>query len=285
MADGTIDINAKPTEEISVREVFGIDTDMVVHGFPDRTDRVPDLDSTYKFDPDTTLAILAGFRNIYWDMKKTQFSSSASDATGFSPFGEVGINYHLSSNVRLSTGYQYIDSVGKSNVGRYDSYGLLVSVAYTLGGPTQAVLVETAPTPIVVDIPVKDSVIVKTPRQTQIFSPKTTSELFGFDSIELSDESIEQLTEVLSVLITYPQAKVVVVGHTDSVGSASYNQKLSERRAQAVVNKLIELGVTSTRLEWQGKGEYQPIADNKTAKGRAENRRVEISIPSFPFQE
>ena len=62
MADGIIDINAKPTEEISVREVFGIDTDMVVHGFADRTDRVPDLDSTYKFDPDTTLAILAGFR-------------------------------------------------------------------------------------------------------------------------------------------------------------------------------------------------------------------------------
>ncbi|MGO4915546.1 cobaltochelatase subunit CobS [Pseudogemmobacter sp. W21_MBD1_M6] len=61
MADGTMDITAKPTEEISVREVFGIDTDMVVKGFADRTDRVPDNDSTYKFDPDTTLAILAGF--------------------------------------------------------------------------------------------------------------------------------------------------------------------------------------------------------------------------------
>jgi cobaltochelatase CobS len=61
MADGTIDINAKPTEEISVREVFGVDTDMIVKGFPTRTDRVPDIDSTYKFDPDTTLAILAGF--------------------------------------------------------------------------------------------------------------------------------------------------------------------------------------------------------------------------------
>ena len=61
MADGTTDINAKPTEDVSVREVFGIDTDMVVHGFPERTDRVPDVDSTYKFDPDTTLAILAGF--------------------------------------------------------------------------------------------------------------------------------------------------------------------------------------------------------------------------------
>ncbi|MGC8202935.1 cobaltochelatase subunit CobS [Aliiroseovarius sp. PTFE2010] len=56
-----MDVDAKPTEEISVREVFGIDTDMVVKGFADRSDRVPDLDSTYKFDPDTTLAILAGF--------------------------------------------------------------------------------------------------------------------------------------------------------------------------------------------------------------------------------
>ena len=61
MADGSIDINAKPTEEISVRDVFGIDTDMKVHGFAERTERVPELDSTYRFDPDTTLAILAGF--------------------------------------------------------------------------------------------------------------------------------------------------------------------------------------------------------------------------------
>jgi len=61
MADGSIDINAKPTEEISVREVFGIDSDMTVKGFPERSERVPEHDSTYKFDPDTTLAILAGF--------------------------------------------------------------------------------------------------------------------------------------------------------------------------------------------------------------------------------
>ncbi|WP_420863026.1 cobaltochelatase subunit CobS [Algirhabdus cladophorae] len=61
MADGSIDINAKPDMDVSVREVFGIDTDMVVKGFSERTDRVPEEDSTYKFDPDTSLAILAGF--------------------------------------------------------------------------------------------------------------------------------------------------------------------------------------------------------------------------------
>ncbi|MEZ5715076.1 MAG: AAA family ATPase [Paracoccaceae bacterium] len=61
MADGQMDTQAKPTEEIDVHEVFGLETPMKVKGFADRTDRVPELDPTYKFDPDTTLAILAGF--------------------------------------------------------------------------------------------------------------------------------------------------------------------------------------------------------------------------------
>jgi len=61
MADGAGETTMKPTEEISVREVFGLDSDMRVHGFVDRSDRVPEIDPTYKFDPDTTLAIIAGF--------------------------------------------------------------------------------------------------------------------------------------------------------------------------------------------------------------------------------
>ncbi|MFM5840969.1 OmpA family protein [Aeromonas rivipollensis] len=123
---------------------------------------------------------------------------------------------------------------------------------------------------------------MKTPPQIQTFLPKTTSRLFGFDSVEPSQEFVGQLTEISSVLNSYPQAKAKVVGHTDSVGSALYNQNLSERRAQSVVNKLIELGVTPTQLEWF---EFQPVADNNTAEGRAANRRVEITIPSFQFQE
>ena len=61
MADGMIDGNAKPTEDVSVRDVFGIDSDMHVKGFAERGERVPEIDSTYKFDRDTTMAILAGF--------------------------------------------------------------------------------------------------------------------------------------------------------------------------------------------------------------------------------
>lgn len=219
----------------------------------------------------------------YWDMEKTQLSSNQSDATGFSPIGEVGINYNFNPNVSLSTGYQFIDSIGDSNTGKYDSHGLLVSLTYTFGSANQLTSVETAPTPTIEYIPVEE-VVIQTP-QTQTFSPKTTGGLFGFDSLELNQELIDQLTEVSSVLNAYPQAKGIIIGHTDSTGSALYNQKLSERRAQVVVNKLNELEVTQAQLEWQGKGDSQPVADNKTAEGRAKNRRIEITIQSFQFQE
>ncbi|AYV24953.1 OmpA family protein [Vibrio mediterranei] len=189
----------------------------------------------------------------YWDMEKTQLSSNESDASGFSPLGEVGINYHFNPNVRLSTGYQYIDSIGKSNTGKYDSHGLLVSLTYTFGNTTQPALVETAPTSIIDDTPVKETATVKAPTQTQIFPLKTTVGKFGFDSVEPSQEFIDHLTEVSSVLKSHPQAHAV--------------------------------GVTHTQLEWRGEGESQPVADNNTAEGRAKNRRVEITIPSFRFQE
>ncbi|WP_231565516.1 OmpA family protein, partial [Vibrio hyugaensis] len=190
---------------------------------------------------------------VYWDMTKTQQSSDKSDATGFSPLGEVGVNYNFNPNVRLSAGYQYIDSIGKSNTGKYDSHGLLVGLTYTFGNIVQPTLVEelSAPTK-------KTDVVEKLPN-TLTFPSKTTDVFLNFDSIEPSHDFIEQLTEITSVLKTYPQAQAVVVGHTDSTGSASYNQKLSERRAQAVANKLIELEVTPTQLEWRGEGESRPI--------------------------
>ena len=77
------------------------------------------------------LSVYGRLGAVYWDMEKTQLSSNKSDATGFSPLGEVGINYHFNPNVRLSMGYQYIDSIGQSNTGKYDSHGLLVSLTYT----------------------------------------------------------------------------------------------------------------------------------------------------------
>jgi OOP family OmpA-OmpF porin len=71
---------------------------------------------------------------------------------------------------------------------------------------------------------------------------------------------------------------IIAVGHTDSVGTDAYNQRLSVRRADAVKDYLVSKGVEKNRVYTEGKGEKQPIADNKTAEGRAKNRRVEIEV-------
>jgi outer membrane protein OmpA-like peptidoglycan-associated protein len=75
-------------------------------------------------------------------------------------------------------------------------------------------------------------------------------------------------------------SRVTVVGHTDSSGAESYNQQLSERRAQAVLDELVRQGVSYQRLSATGRGEYEPRADNASASGRAQNRRVEILLQS-----
>jgi len=71
---------------------------------------------------------------------------------------------------------------------------------------------------------------------------------------------------------------IIAVGHTDSVGTDAYNQKLSVRRAEAVKNYLTGKGIEKNRVYTEGKGEKQPVADNKTSEGRAKNRRVEIEV-------
>ena len=71
---------------------------------------------------------------------------------------------------------------------------------------------------------------------------------------------------------------IIAVGHTDSVGSDAYNQKLSVRRAEAVKAYLVSKGIEKNRIYTEGKGEKQPVADNKTKEGRTKNRRVEIEV-------
>ena len=71
---------------------------------------------------------------------------------------------------------------------------------------------------------------------------------------------------------------IIAVGHTDSVGSDAYNQKLSVRRAESVKAYLVSKGIEKNRIYTEGKGEKQPVADNKTSEGRAKNRRVEIEV-------
>ena len=101
---------------------------------------------------------------------------------------------------------------------------------------------------------------------------------FGFDSASLNRSAYGVLDRVADTLKEYDQTIIEVAGHTDSVGSDAYNQRLSERRAQAVADYITSRGVSGQRLMVVGAGEAHPVASNNTEAGRAENRRVEITI-------
>jgi outer membrane protein OmpA-like peptidoglycan-associated protein len=99
---------------------------------------------------------------------------------------------------------------------------------------------------------------------------------FAFNRAQLLPDAMPIIQEVVSVMKTTPDLKLDVDGHTDGIGSADYNQKLSEARAAAVVASLTAAGIDPGRLKPAGFGASQPIADNDSAQGRAENRRVEL---------
>ena len=101
---------------------------------------------------------------------------------------------------------------------------------------------------------------------------------FDFDKSVLKPEGKAKLDDLVGKIKDINLEVIIAVGHTDSVGSDAYNQKLSVRRSEAVKAYLVSKGIEKNRVYTEGKGEKQPVADNKTSEGRAKNRRVEIEV-------
>jgi len=101
---------------------------------------------------------------------------------------------------------------------------------------------------------------------------------FDFDKAVLKADGKAKLDDLVGKVKGINLEVVIAVGHTDSVGSDAYNQKLSVKRAEAVKAYLVSKGIEKNRVYTEGKGEAQPVADNKTGAGRAKNRRVEIEV-------
>ena len=101
---------------------------------------------------------------------------------------------------------------------------------------------------------------------------------FELNSSELTPGSSESLDKVVAAMNEYPDLRIEIQAHTDSMGEAAYNQSLSEKRAQSVRTYLVGKGIAANRMEAKGYGETRPIADNSTREGRAENRRVELKV-------
>jgi OOP family OmpA-OmpF porin len=102
--------------------------------------------------------------------------------------------------------------------------------------------------------------------------------LFDFDKAVLKTEGKNKLDDLATKVKGINLEVVIAIGHTDSIGSDAYNQKLSVRRAESVKAYLVSKGVEPNRIYTEGKGEKQPVASNKTKDGRQKNRRVEIEV-------
>ena len=142
--------------------------------------------------------------------------------------------------------------------------------------PAMAAAPAAAPAPMAKPAPAPAAKPPAPPAATKV--TYAADAFFDFDKSVLKPEGKAKLDDLVSKVKGINLEVIIAVGHTDSVGSDAYNQKLSVRRAESVKAYLVSKGIEQNRVYTEGKGEKQPIASNATAEGRAKNRRVEIEV-------
>jgi OmpA-OmpF porin, OOP family len=170
---------------------------------------------------------------------------------------------------------------------------LLVALALAAGCATEPPKPEAKPAPPPAPAPKPAPPPEPKPRAPEPEKPKPEPEkpkpvaekvtfaadvLFDFDKAVIKPEGKSKLDDISNKAKGVNLEVVIAIGHADSVGSDAYNQRLSVRRAESVKAYLASKGIEANRVYTEGKGEKQPVADNKTADGRAKNRRVEIEV-------
>ncbi|EGU39262.1 outer membrane protein OmpA [Vibrio ichthyoenteri ATCC 700023] len=199
------------------------------------------------------------------------------DKSDESFLGALGLEFDVMENGSVRVEYQALTDIN-NDVVRAFANTASIGFAYSFGGS------EAQPEPVVAEEVMVEEVVEVVVMTKTFEATLLDTETFALNSSELKPESTSKLDELVEMLNEYPQAQVNIVGYTDSSGAAEYNQKLSEKRAHAVANVLAERGVEPSRISVSGEGENNPIASNETKEGRAQNRRVEVTVPEFEYQ-
>lgn len=182
----------------------------------------------------------------------------------------AGVEYALSPEWSVRTELQYNDGIGNGDVEQADLFFTSVGVVYHFKDALPAAQPAPAPAPVPAPVPVVQHINLN------------AGALFATASSELRPSA--ELQSAAATLLK-ADGSVRIVGHTDSRGSDAYNQRLSEQRANAVADYFLRQGIHPSRLQQiEGRGESQPIADNATEAGRAQNRRAEITFSGVMSQ-
>lgn len=211
------------------------------------------------------------------DKQSTWLGSQTADEWGV--VSAVGLDYALSNNWSLRGEYQFIDGIGNGDTLQSDMHFISLGLTYRFGSSSRPAI---ASAPSVVE-PIESSVVSEPVEVVPVAPATSTSKvllssgaMFDFNSAVLKPNA--ELVALAQKIASVNDGDVRVIGHTDSIGSVEYNQKLSEARAQAVANYLISVGVPRPRISASGAGEQHPIASNMYNEGRSKNRRVEVEF-------
>jgi OOP family OmpA-OmpF porin len=166
---------------------------------------------------------------------------------------------------------------------RTSAWAVLAAIALAAGCATQeapkpAPAPEPKPAPAPAPAPAPTPQPAPKPKPVAEKVTFATDVLFDFDKSVVKPEGKSKLDDLAAKIRGINLEVVIAIGHTDSIGSDAYNQKLSVRRAESVKAYLVSKGIEANRVYTEGKGKKQPVADNKTREGRAKNRRVELEV-------
>ncbi len=179
----------------------------------------------------------------------------------------AGVKYYFTNNLYARAGVEADYAIDN---GKWD-YSALVGLGVNFGGNAGAVAPAPTPAPAPEPTPEPEAPVAQVVRVELDVK-------FDFDKSVVKPNSYGDVKNLADFMAQYPATNVEVAGHTDSVGPDAYNQKLSQRRADAVKQVLVKDGVAPSRITAVGYGESRPVADNATEAGRAVNRRVEAQV-------
>ena len=234
----------------------------------------------YDLELNNRFSIYSRLGAAYFDVEKKELNNPAKDASGPAPMGEVGVKYQFNDNLSFDAGYQLVLGIGDDVTKEYDSNALMLGVRYQFNPFAKEVLPQLPPV-VIEPKEVKTTVeeVITTPvvmNKTVTVKKNVDGVLFATNSSVLED--IRPLMPTLLLLQEDADATLLIAGHTDSTGSAKFNQRMSERRAASIAQYFENNGIAQSRIKSVGYGESRPIASNATAEGKKKNRRVELEI-------